>query len=146
MVLIYGLVAVNCHEVFATACQIAVEVGGCDCDGLVLGKTTGSLAESGESHWQMLVELVLESVINIFFEFVDFIPQRLALVEGERLDFDLEFGNALLIGLYCTADIGADIGNCRTQLIVALLLELGGEGVDRRVDKRAVTLFVSARF
>ena len=79
--------------------------------GLILCESCCRLAYSGEHHGQMLVEFVFDDFENLLFVCVDFVPQRLALVERQFFDF---------VGIFSIASLSAFVAaamSARTSVI-----------------------------
>ncbi len=57
--------------------------------------------------------------------FVDFVPQRLALVEGEVFNLGTYFGRSVAVGFDCGVDFSAYLVDFSTQFVV-------GEAFERR--------------
>mgnify|MGYP007099946767 CR=1 FL=1 len=117
-------------EFASFAGKIAVELCGCDNDGLILCESCCRLAYSGEHHWQMLVELVFDDFENLLFVCVDFVPQRLALVERQFFDFVAYFFDCFVVGFCGSCDIGAHVGDFLAQGVVVELLHDGNLFLD----------------
>ena len=130
-----GLVAFDGDEVAALACETSVELGGRHFDGLALGEACGGLAYGGEYHGEVVVELVLKDVEDVLFVFVDVVPEGLALVEGQRLDFLAELFDGEAVGLGGLGDVGAHFVYFGAELVVgeggkagAFFLDFGYDG------------------
>ncbi len=144
-VAVHGLVTVDAHEILAAAGQVAVELGGGDCHGLVAGKAGRGLAQGGKYGGQMLLELLLQSIVDTFLKLVDLFPQGLTLVQRYGLYLSLDLGDARLVGSHRALDIGADVGHGAAQLVVGLGGHGRAQGIYLSVDKGAVALLVAAR-
>ena len=130
VVLPEGFVAFDADEVAALGGELAVEVGGCNLHGLVFGEAAGGLAHCGEYYGKVLVELVFKDVEHIFFMLVDFLPERLALVEGEIFHARADFGGCILVGFYGLGYFGAHGVDLTAELVVGKVVERGAYGVD----------------
>ena len=89
MVVVDGAVAVDVDEVVAGG-QLAVEVGGGDDDVLVVGEAFGGRFHDGEGHGTNLVEHFLEHFKLLFLELVDFLEDRLAVLDGRLFNLCLQ--------------------------------------------------------
>ena len=110
MVPVDGLIAVDAEEVLAMPGKIAVEIGGSNLDGLILLESASGFLHAGKHQRKFFVQLVFKAVEHLFFKFVDFSPERFALVVFEGFDFLFKFGNtAALVGnrfLYSSPCLG----------------------------------------
>jgi len=125
-----GFVAVDRDEIVPFYSQAAVEVGRGDFNGLVGRESSGGLAHGGEDNGEMLVELFLQSVEDMLFMLVDFVPEGLAFVERKILDLSLEFGHGILVVACGCGDVVAYSLDFATQLVVGQIFESGADGVD----------------
>ncbi len=113
-----GLVAVDGDKLASLDSQLAVEVCGGHFDCLVGGETGSGLAHCGEHDGEVFVEFVLKSVEYLLLVLVDFVPEGLAFVEGEFLDFLFQGGYSFLVILGGGGQIGAHLVDFASQLIV----------------------------
>ena len=118
------------QEVLALGGKLAVEVGGSDLEGLVLGKAAGGVLDDGKHLGQHLVELVLDTVEHLLLELVDFVPQGLALLVVEGLDLALDAGNLVALWLHILCYRLAYFLCALTQLVVRQLGNLGIDSLD----------------
>ena len=81
VVLPYGVVTVDRHEILSLSGKLAVKFRSLDHYGLVGGKTGSRLAYDGKHHGKMAVELVLYGIEHDFLITVDLVPHRLTLVK-----------------------------------------------------------------
>ncbi len=125
-----SLVAVDGYEVASLGGELAVKLGGCNLDCLVCGEAGGGLAHGGEYYGEVLVEFGLDYVEHVFLVFVNVVPERLALVEGEFLDFLAELFGGVLVGLGCGGDVGAHLVDFSAELVDGEVFESGADGVD----------------
>ena len=123
--------------------EVAVHLGCCYLNRGRARETRGGLAYSGEHHGKMLVELLLEGVDYFLLVLVDFVPDRLALLEGKGLDFGLEAVDGLLVGGGSGCEVGADLVDVLAELVVGKFGHVGPQGVDL-IENRTYRLHIAA--
>ena len=114
-----GFVAFDAYEVASGGGQIAVHLGGGYLDCFIGGEACGGFAHGGEHYRKFVVEDCFESVGDVFLMFVDLIPERLALVDGQCFDFGLEAVDFFLVGLGGGGYVGAHAVDVFAQLVDA---------------------------
>ncbi len=120
-----GFVALYGDEFTSLGSEVAVHFGGGNLHCIIGGETCGCFAHGGEHDGKVGVQLLLEDVEDVFLMFVDFVPQRLALVEGEVFNLGTYFGRSVAVGFDCGVDFSAYLVDFSTQFVV-------GEAFERR--------------
>ena len=130
MVLPDGLVVLDADEIAAVRGQVAVEIGRRDGDGLVLREAAGSGLHDGEGLGENLVEALLDGVVLVLDELVGLGGEGFLLGNGDFLfDLGLDFGDAVLEGLFHGENLRTKGGGTRPEFIV-------GESVNARIGRQ----------
>ena len=88
------------------------------------------VAHDGKYLRKIFVKLVFEHFKDVFLDFVDFLPVRLAVFILHILDFSLDVGNLFAFVGNAVFECCADFGDAVAQLVVAQNLQRGVNLVD----------------
>ena len=139
VVVVYGLVSVNCYKVvLRVCCQLTVEVGCRNYSLLVLGKSSCSVLDDTERCWHNLVKSLLVDVEHLFVELVDLVEYLLPFIDRGVFDSCLEFFNLGFLLLCRILNISLYLLSLGSQLVVAQFLNIGINSLDflyQRLDQ-----------
>ena len=128
VVLVYGLIAVDCDEI-ELGRKVAVKVVRCHDYGLVLSETACAVLHDGESLGQCLVKCLVKHLQHLLLQFVNLVEDALSLLEFCILDACLENGNLLAQWCSATLYLLLECCGCCTQLIIAQCGDLWIDGL-----------------
>ena len=143
VVAVDGLVAVNCHKV-ELCCKVAVGLGRCYNNLLVLGKTACAILYNGKSLGQCLVESLVKLLKNLFLKLVYLRENCLAFFQFYVFNACLKLFNLGAFCSYRTLYLGLECCRSLTQTIIAQCRYRGICGLDL-LDPRLNLLHVAAR-
>ena len=139
VVVVYGLVSVNCYKVvLRVCCQLTVEVGCRNYSFLVLGKSSCSVLDDTERCWHNLVKSLLVDVEHLFVELVDLVEYLLPFIDRGVFDSCLEFFYLGFLLLCRILHISLYLLSLGSQLVVAQFLNIGINSLDflyQRLDQ-----------
>ena len=121
-----GLVALDAHEIVVYA-EVAVELGGVDCDGLVFLEPARGALHYCERFGEDFVEGLFDGLVFVLHQLVGLVREFLLFGNGDVLvEFDLDLGDAGLEGFLHVAEFLPEGGAAGTQVVVR-------ESVDVRI-------------
>ena len=118
VILVYGFVAFDMHEVVSFGGKVAVELGGRNLYFFIFGKTFGCRFYESEDLWQGIVESFLIFVENGFLDFVDLFPHIFAFVVLDAFYVVLDFGDTCFFRGNAFLYLFPYVGNSATQFVV----------------------------
>ena len=120
VIMIDGLVAVDIYEIKAAVCsQVLIHLGCRDDNGLTLCKTACGRLDDRVGFGQDLVEYFFVAILDLFLEFIHFVVDLLALLDGRRFDGCFELRNAILTVLDRRLQLIHQRPRMRTQIVIA---------------------------
>ena len=126
VVVVDGLVAVDGDEVVGRiACQLAVELSGCNYRLFVLGEAACRILHNAEGCGQYLVECYLVVVECFFLQFVYLVEDTFTLIDGCVLDGSFQLGYLLALCFAGILYILLYFLGFGTELVIAQGLDVG---------------------
>ena len=119
-IMIDGLITVNGNEIVCRISgQLTVEIRRRHDCLLVFGETTGSILHDTESCRHNLIEGNLIFVQSFLLKLVNFVKNRLAVIDGGIINFGLEFLYSLLLVFGRVLNVFLYFLSFGTQLVIA---------------------------